>query len=324
MEIILSGGILLAAAIIIGGGLLLYFGAERFISGSSAIAIKLGMTPLIIGLTIVAFGTGSPELIVGVSAAIKGRPGIAIGNIIGANIANILLILGVSSLIKPIRCSLKVIKVDIVMMIVVTLFFCNLLIDGLITRADGIMLLVGVVAYYTFTITMSIKNKDKEQAGVYQKIISKTKGNLRIDLLFIIGGIGLLVIGAEIFLSGILKIADTFHVNDTLLGLSIVAVGTSLPELAASIVASIKNYGEISIGNAISSNIFNILGIIGIAALIKPIDTKGVDIFDIVVLACSSIIILPLAWTKQTLSRLEGAFLLMSYIAYFYYLITKY
>ncbi|MFH1052529.1 MAG: calcium/sodium antiporter [bacterium] len=311
--------ILISVLILIAGGLFLYFGAEGLIRGSASVAIRKGITPLVVGLTIVAFGTSSPEFVVSVAAALRGNAGIAVGNIVGSNICNIALILGIAALISPIKVNVQLIKTDILIMIGVSILLIVMIIfDQTISRFDGVILFAGIILYTGFTLYMAKRKKTNPEG-----IISEIKGKLIKDILFIVGGLIILVIGANLFIDGAIKIAKVLEVSDVIIGLTIVAVGTSLPELATSVLAAIKKQGDISIGNIVGSNIFNILCILGFAALLNPIVLTGanqVNYIDMVVMLLMAIILLPLAWTKLEISRLEGAFLLFLYFGYVYYM----
>ncbi|ROL56502.1 sodium:calcium antiporter [Bacteroidetes/Chlorobi group bacterium ChocPot_Mid] len=305
---------------LLGGAVFLYYGAEGLVKGSASVAIRRGITPLVVGLTIVAFGTSSPELVVSVSAAIRGNAAIAFGNVIGSNICNIALILGISALITPIKVNLQLIKFDILIMIGVTLLLVIMILDSNLGRLDGVILFAGIIAYNIFTMKHA-----KEEKLNNDELIKRLQGKTWKDFFLILGGLVVLVIGANLFITGAIKIAKLLNVSDVIIGLSVVAIGTSLPELATSVVAAVKKQGDISIGNIVGSNIFNILCILGVAAIIQPIILTGanqVNHIDIGVFIIISIILLPLAWTKLELSRLEGAFLLFLYIGYMYYMYT--
>jgi len=296
---------------------MLYFGAEGLVKGSASVALRKGISPLVVGLTIVAFGTSSPEFVVSISAVFNGKAGIAVGNIIGSNICNIALILGFSSLITPIKVNIKLIKTDILIMIFASILLYILILDGNIGRIDGIILFMGIVCYTWYTLYIA----KKEKANSENQAPEKARKPI-IDYIFIIGGLFILVIGANFFIDGAVKIAKVLKVSDVIIGLSIVALGTSLPEMATSIVAAVKKEGDISIGNIVGSNIFNILCILGLAAIIQPMILRGdnsVNFIDIIVMIAMAVILLPLAWTKLQMSRLEGLFLLLLYIGYIYY-----
>ncbi|MDA3843432.1 MAG: calcium/sodium antiporter [Candidatus Kapabacteria bacterium] len=314
---------------LIAGVLLLYFGAEGLVRGSASIALRMRIAPLIVGLTIVAFGTSSPELVVSISAALKGNPGIALGNVIGSNICNIALILGIAAIVRPIKVNIKVIKVDISIMIGITLLLILMLLDGEIDRIDGILLTIGVISYCFFTIFLAKNSNTNNDENELEVSDEKPPHKKWLDIVFIVVGLAILIVGANLFVSGATVIAEYLGASDIIIGLTIVAFGTSLPELATSLVASIKGESDISIGNVVGSNIFNILGVLGITSIIHPIYVGEISMtgtitpVDVGVMVLVAIIISPLAWSKLTISRIEGAFLLFIYIGYVFYLYTK-
>ncbi|MFC2131677.1 calcium/sodium antiporter [Bacteroidota bacterium] len=320
------GSILLSLLGLLAGSLFLYFGAEGLVKGSSSVAIRKGLTPLVVGLTIVSFGTSSPELVVSVSAAIRGNAAIAFGNVVGSNICNIALILGIAALIRPIQVNMRVIKTDIMIMIGVTFVLILMILDDGISRIEGIILFAGIIIYNFVTLYLAKKETSQNQnKNQNQKEETVKSSRSWFDLAIILGGLIILVVGAHLFLNGAIDIARLLGASDVIIGLSIVALGTSLPELATSVVAAIKKEGDISIGNVIGSNIFNILCILGVAAIIRPIELVGansINFIDIIVMVIVSIILLPLAWSKLEISRLEGGFLLFIYIGYMYYMYT--
>jgi cation:H+ antiporter len=298
------------------GSVFLYFGAEGLVRGSSSIAFRFGIKPLVIGLTLVAFGTSSPELAVSLSAALEGNSGISAGNVIGSNICNIALIIGVAALIRPIEVEMKVIKTDISIMVGVTILSIILISDGIISFFDGVILTVGIIVYNVATIYFAKKNGVSED---YAHFVESRKKKY-VDILLVVFGLAGILLGANVFLLGAQGIAIKLGASEALIGLTIVAFGTSLPELATSVVASIKDEGDISIGNAIGSNIFNLLCILGITALVVPIDTTGISAADLAIMLVVAILIIPMAFTKRRLSRIEGAILLFIYFLYVAYL----
>jgi len=320
--------LIFALVAIIGGTIFLYFGAEGLVRGSVSVAFRSGIAPLVVGLTVVAFGTSAPELLVSVSAAVQDKEGMSLGNIIGSNICNIALILGIAAIIRPIKVNIKLIRTDISIMIGVTLLLILMLLDGAVDRGDGILLASGIVAYNIITIYLAKKSKRVTDSGI-EDMKAQSKRKTWKDILFIIGGMAFLVLGAHFFVNGASVIAVYLGASDVIIGLSLLAFGTSLPELATSLVASVKGEGDILIGNAIGSNIFNILSVLGITAIIHPIVvgdismTGEVSPIDIGVMILVAIVLLPLARTKMTISRIEGALLLSIYIGYIYYLYTK-
>ncbi len=322
MEVVTSPDILFPIIYLIIGTILLYFGAEGLVTGSSTLAFRVGITPLVVGLTVVAFGTSSPELVVSVSAALSKQGEIALGNVIGSNICNIALIIGVAAIVRPLHVKPSLIKRDIVLMIGITILMIILVIDGEISRIDGGILFIGIIAYTGITIYLARQGKANNGGPPFEILPGKER-NFWLNITFILGGITILVVGAGIFLEGAKQIAAHLGASEAVIGLSIVALGTSLPELATSIVASFKNESDIAIGNAIGSNIFNILLILGVAAFIYPIVSSGIDKIDLAVVLFISILILPLAKFGMTIGRIKGLFLVSLYVGYIYYLYAQ-
>ena len=300
----------------------LFIGAEGLVRGSSSIAIRLGISPLAVGLTIVAFATSSPELVVSINAAIEGNSGIVVGNVVGSNICNIALILGVAALISPIQVKTQVVRREIPLMIIISFFLLFVLMDGSISRWEGGMFLIGIFAYVGLSYRYVKKDKDDAE------IVKEFEDGIVINpyktwqsVLLIIGGLGLLVIGSNLFVDGAVETAIKFGVSQAVIGLTIVALGTSLPELFTSIVASIKNENDIAIGNAVGSNVFNILSILGISSLINPISNSGVTGIDLIIMMFFTVLILPLSKSGFIIRRWEGAILFIGYVAYIIYLL---
>jgi cation:H+ antiporter len=307
---------------ILGGSVGLFIGAEGLVRGASSLAIRLGISPLVVGLTVVAFATSSPELVVSIKAAIEGNPGIVVGNVVGSNICNIALILGVAAMISPIRVKTQVIRREIPIMIIVSLLLLLILANDSISRVEGFFLVAGIIAYIILGYKYSIKQKDDEEIiKEFEESIPKTPYKIWQSIIFIIVGLGLLVVGSNLFVDGAVAIAENFGVSQAVIGLTIVALGTSLPELTTSVVASFKNENDIAIGNAVGSNVFNVLSILGISSLINPISNTGVTMIDLSIMMFFTILILPLSRSKFTLRRWEGALLFAGYIAYMVYLI---
>jgi cation:H+ antiporter len=305
-----------------GGLILLFVGAEGLIRGSSNLAIKMGITPLVVGLTVVAFGTSTPELVVSLKAALIGNSSISLGNVVGSNIANIALILGVAALIRPLDVHAKVIMREIPIMIGISVLLLLLLIDGELGFFDGLVFVFGIVIYTVVNVMMARKEKNSEVDTEFKEGL-KSKLGIRISIILMIGGLGLLIVGANLFVQSAVAIAKMFNISDAIIGLTIVAVGTSLPELITSIVAAYKKESDIAIGNVVGSNIFNILGILGITALIIPISSVGISYIDLVVMVFTAIILFPLCRSAFSISRFEGAILLIGYFGYVYYLLPK-
>jgi len=307
---------------LMGGVILLFIGAEGLIRGSSNLAIKIGITPLVVGLTVVAFGTSAPELVVSLKAALMGNSSISLGNVVGSNIANIALILGIAALIKPLDVHADVIRREIPIMIGITVLLLLLLIDGELGFVDGVILVIGLIIYLTFSVLIARKEKNHEVAAEFKDGLKSNLG-ITISVILVIVGFGLLILGANLFVQSAVAIAKIFGFSDVVIGLTIVAIGTSLPELITSIVASYKKESDIGIGNVVGSNVFNILGILGITALIIPISTVGISYIDLGLMLVTAIILLPLSRTGFTITRLEGAVLFLGYAGYIYYLLPK-
>ncbi len=309
--------------IILGGILglaLLYYGAEFLVKGGSSIALKMKISPLIIGLTLVAYATSAPELVVSVDAAFNGLGDISIGNVVGSNICNIALILGLCAIITPLKVNAKLLKVDIYLMIAAALalvifYFIN---QG-VNRIEAIFLLLGCFAYTVGSIVSSRRQNDYVQEAADTP--TPVRYNIFVSIFMVAGGVGALIGGAKLFVNSAIYLAQICGVSDAVIGLTVVAVGTSLPELATSVVAAIRREQDIAIGNVIGSNIFNVLAILGIAPLISPIRTDNISYVDMFLMLFLSIALYPIMKSQMTISRKEGALLLAIYIAYTVYLI---
>jgi cation:H+ antiporter len=306
---------------IIGGIVGLFAGAESLVRGSSSLALRLGISPLVVGLTVVAFATSSPELVVSIKAALEGNPGIVVGNVVGSNICNIGLILGVAALISPIRIKTQLIKREIPIMILVGFILLLVLADDSISRLEGVLLILGITSYVIFSYLYARKDKVIETSREFIEAIPKGKEKSAwISILLIVGGLGLLLGGAHIFVNGAVEVAVRLGVSQAIIGLSMVALGTSLPELMTSIVASFRNENDIAIGNAVGSNVFNVLSVLGFSSVISPISSSGVGYIDLTVMMLFMIVILPMSKSGFVLKRFEGAILLAGYFAYILYL----
>lgn len=309
---------LISSLLVVGGLALLAVGAEALVRGSTSIALRFGVTPLVIGLTIVAFGTGSPELFVSVEAAYRGNSGIALGNVVGSNISNIALILGMSSLVRPMRVHSRLIRREIPLMIGVTLILCVLLFDGVLSRLDGLLLTTGSIAYTTFAYLSAKRDRSRVVRDEFDAGIRELGRPAWLDTTLVAVGFVALLIGAKLLLVGATVVATALGVSQVVIGLSIVAIGTSLPELATSVVAAARGEADVAFGNVIGSNILNILCILGVAALIRPFDVQGLRPLDLGVLIGTAVLILPLMWRGSVLNRWEGGALLTGYVIYLY------
>jgi cation:H+ antiporter len=307
---------------LLGGLVMLFIGAEGLIRGSSSLALRIGITPLVVGLTVVAFGTSTPELVVSLKATLLGNSSISLGNVVGSNIANIALILGIAALFRPLKVHANVIMREIPIMIGISTLLIIMLLDGEIGLIDGLIFVLGIIVYTVINVVMARKEKNLEVNKEFKEGLNN-KLSIPISTLFLVAGLALLIFGANLFVQSAVAIAKLFNVSDAIIGLTIVAVGTSLPELITSVVAAYKKEADIAIGNVVGSNIFNILGILGITALIVPINAVGISYIDLGIMLLTAIILFPLSRTGFSISRLEGAFLLAGYVFYIYHLIPK-
>ena len=310
------------------GLVLLVAGAEFLIKGASKLAATFGVSPLIIGLTVVAFGTSAPELAVSLNASLQGQADIALGNVVGSNICNVLLILGVSALIAPLKVAQQLVRLDVPIMIGVSLLLLLFGLDGQIGRSDGVIMFVGGLAYTGFLLYQSRQEKNQDVQDEYAKFgerslsVADTAKNLG---LFAIGAI-MLVSGSQMLIKSAVTIAEFFGASPLIIGLTIIAFGTSLPELATSVMASIRGERDIAVGNVIGSNIFNILVVLG---LTSAVSTTGVEVlasaraFDIPIMVAVAMICLPIFFTDNEVSRREGVLLLGYYVLYIGYLVTN-
>ena len=306
---------LVASFSILGGLVLLALGAEGLVRGASSGARRLGISPLIIGLTVVAYGTSAPELAVSLQAAMGGTPDIALGNVVGSNISNVGLILGVTALVAPVRVQTQILRLDVPIMIGISGLLLGLMWDGLVGRLNGVVLVAGAVAY----TVVCIWGAWDEPRAVVEDLFDEgvpAQGSWGRDLLFGLGGLALLVLGARLLVSGAVTVAEAAGLSTAVIGLTIVAVGTSLPELATSMVAALRGQNDLAVGNVVGSNIFNVLGILGITAVVHPVDATGLTWWDGGVMFAFSLLTLPLFWTGYTFSRLEGSLLLAGYLTY--------
>lgn len=315
--------VILSLIFLITGVVLLYYGAERLIKGSVGLAHQFNVSKLVVGLTIVSFGTSLPELVVTVLAALYGNTDIAVGNVIGSNIANVGLILGLTAVTAPIAVQVSTVRRELPMMIAATIVFTVMVMQGALTFVHGIVLLTALAAYTWLSYSLS----KKESATITSEISKKFDDSPQSikptgGINFIWVGIGLLTVigGAELLVRASVEIARIFEVSEKLIGLTVVAVGTSLPELATSVVAAFKKESDIALGNVVGSNVFNILGIIGVAALLRPLNIHQSFTVDIIVMVSYSLLLFPLTRIGLKVTRLEGLFLVVSYVGYIVWL----
>lgn len=302
-------------------------GAEMLVRGASRIAAALGIAPLVVGLTVVALGTSSPELAVGVGAAWQGQADIAVGNVVGSNIFNILLILGLSALIVPLTVAQQLVRIDVPLLICCSLVLLLLARDGEVSRADGMLLCVGIVAYTSFLVWQARRERDPAVVAEYASHYSG--GSTRRWLMnagLIAFGLVLLVLGANWMVDAAVAFARHLGISELIIGLTVVSIGTSLPEVAASVVAAIKGERDIAVGNAVGSSIYNILLVLGVTAVVAPggvAVAQSVLNFDLPVMIAVAVACLPIFFTGYRIDRWEGAVFLGYYLSYMAYLILQ-
>ncbi|MDO9179752.1 MAG: calcium/sodium antiporter [Agitococcus sp.] len=312
---------LMTLLLLLAGLVLLTFGADVLVKGASSLAGSLSISPLIIGLTVVAFGTSAPEMSVSVSSAFKGAADIAVGNVVGSNICNVLLILGLSAIAASLVVQKQLVRFDIPIMIYGSLIVLLMGIDGVISRIDGLLLFLGIIAYTIFLI------KEARRQGVATvdgaDDIAPPQPLWK-NIILIVGGLVMLVLGSQWLVDGAVEIAKYFGLSELVIGLTIVAVGTSLPELATSVMASLKGERDIAVGNILGSNIFNIGAVLGLSGLIAPNGLPVAQsslIVDIPVMILVALACLPVFLANYTVTRSDGVAFLVCYVVYVLYVV---
>ena len=297
------------------GFVLLIKGADFFVEGSSSLARFLKIPSVIIGLTIVAMRTSAPEASVSINAALAGNTDIAVSNVIGSNIFNGLVVVGICAFISGFKTNKDILKRDMPLNSLITAILCVMIADGILSRLEGILLLAGMIFYIVNMILSALKTRsscpDEKSMPLYKSLI------------FIAGGLVAVIFGGNLVVDNASQIAVSFGVSQNFIGLTIVAIGTSLPELVTSIVATRKGDSGLALGNAIGSNIFNILFILGMSATISPLHILSESVIDCVILLVSGILLFVFAYTKKSMNRTEGAICVLSYIGYTAYLFIR-
>ncbi len=313
--------------------LMLYYGAEWLVKGASSLARSLGLTPLVIGLTVVAFGTSAPELVISIISSFQEKSMIAVGNVVGSNICNIALVLGLASLFMPIKTNASVVKRDIPIMLGISLYLLLISLNSKIGRLEGATLLGGIIIYVCLNYYYAVKATKQASSGerfskeLAAEDIEYISSRAR-QIALIVTGILFVVAGAQILIDSAVKIMHTFGISEKFIGLTVVALGTSLPELATSVVAAIKKEMDISIGNLVGSNVFNILGVLGAASLVRPVLIPGGFIqsgllIDYLVMLFISFLPWAMMRKTNTVMRRDGVVLLFCYVGYIIYLTGK-
>ncbi len=313
------GSLALDTAVVAVGIVVLYFGADWLVRGAARLAGSVGVSPMVVGLTVVSFGTSAPELVVGTVAALGGNPDLAVGNVIGSNMANIGLILGLTALVTPLAVQSRVVWREMPVMLLVTLALYPLSWDGALGFGDGVLLLVALVAYLGF-VFRSVRSEAPAIQGEYEDFVRASIDGrppaLWRDVSLIVGGSVLLVLGGWVIVQGAIGVAARLGVSEVVIGLTVVAVGTSLPELATSLVAALRRETDIAVGNVIGSNIFNIAGILGVVAVLEPIVLPAhILVRELPALLLLCFVLFPLLRSEWRIERWEGAVLVGGYIA---------
>jgi cation:H+ antiporter len=313
---------MLTAAAIVLGLVMLYAGGELLVRGAVGVAVSLGLSPLLIGITLVGFGTSTPELVTSIDAALRGSPGIAVGNVVGSNIANILLILGLGAVIAPIAFTRRALSRDVFVVVLTSLAVVALAAAGEIGRGIGVALVVALAIYLALAQSQErAAERAAEEAAVEAAIPQGGRLSLWLGLPMAVVGIAVVVAGAHLLVEGALKLAVFFGVSDTVIGLTVVALGTSLPELATTATAAFRREGDVALGNVLGSCIFNVFGILGVTAIVQPLIVPAVIFtFDAWVLLATALVLVAFAVTGRRLSRAEGLVFVGAYAVYVGYL----
>lgn len=303
---------MIIALLLLGGLVLLCVGGDLLVRGAESLAVRLGMTPLVIGLTVVAFGTSSPELFISIGAALQDLDDVAIGNAVGSNIANLTLVLGLAAWVYPIRVETQVMKKDAPVLILCSLALCAMLfVSSMLTRGYGALMMLSLAAYVFLCIRWG-KSGHSESTD-RETTASKS---LLPSTLLVVAGLVMLVYGADFFVDGAVQLARNFGISEAVISLTLIALGTSLPEIASTLIASLKGRGELAIGNAVGSSIFNILAILGLTALVTPLSMGNISWIDLAFMTLTVIIVVPILYTEEKMTRFEGAFLVFCYFSY--------
>ena len=313
-------------ASIVFGFALLVWSADRFVDGAASTAKHLGMPSLLIGILIVGFGTSAPEMVVSAIAAYEGNPGLALGNAIGSNIVNIALILGITAIVAPIAVNSKIVKKEIPLLLLIVLFTGYLLLDNTLTLFEGVILLAGFFALVLWSVFAAFRSRGDSFEDQMDIELNEDIMSLKVGIMWLVFGLILLIASSRLLVWGAVGVANSFGVSDLIIGLTIVALGTSLPELAASVMAARKGEHDIAIGNVVGSNMFNLLAVIGIAVIIAPMNSIPLEVLkrDWIVMLLLTIALFVMAYgfkgRNGRINRVEGTILILCYAAYNTYL----
>ena len=308
----------LSLLLIVAGCALLYLGGDMLVSASTFIADRIGMSPVAIGATVVAIGTSAPEFSVSLDAALDGHSDVSVGNVVGSNVCNIILVLGLCGLFRPLRASRTICRIDFPILIAVSLLFTWMVRDFVISRIEGIALVLMLIAYVTWNLRRAASDETIGQAiteEVSEAIGDDTPAWVG-PVLRALGGVICLGLGAKWLVDGSLLTLEPFHLSEAAIGVTVVALGTSVPEIGTSIIAAQKGHGDLAVGNAIGSSVFNILGVLGVTASIRPLAANDVDLMDGAILVAASLIGLVLIARPGGIGRAQGAVLVTTYSIY--------
>ena len=313
-------------ASIVFGFALLVWSADRFVDGAASTAKHLGMPSLLIGILIVGFGTSAPEMVVSAIAAYEGNPALALGNAIGSNIVNIALILGITAIVAPIAVNSKIVKKEIPLLLLIVLFTGYLLLDNTLTLFEGVILLAGFFALVLWSVFAAFRSRGDSFEDQMDIELNEDIMSLKVGIMWLVFGLILLIASSRLLVWGAVGVANSFGVSDLIIGLTIVALGTSLPELAASVMAARKGEHDIAIGNVVGSNMFNLLAVIGIAVIIAPMNSIPLEVLqrDWIIMLLLTIALFAMAYgfrgRNGRINRVEGTILILCYVAYNTYL----
>ncbi len=311
--------LVLGLVVLVGGG-------ELLVRGAGGLARALGLSPLLVGLTVVSFATSAPELAVSVGATLSGNPGLAVGNVVGSNIANVLLVLGLSAVVLPLVVRTQLVRTDVPVMVGLSVLALLLALDGVIGTVDGALLLVLLVIYVTRSVVVSRKQEKAAQAEnpVPGDGPRRTPARTAKDVALVVVGVALLVVGAQLLVDAATEIGTALGISELVIGLTVVAVGTSLPELATSVIAAVRGERDLAVGNVVGSNIFNLGAVLGLTGIISPEGVPleaGAIALDLPVMILVAVALLPVAFTGQAVARWEGALFISYYGFYVTYLV---
>lgn len=307
--------LLLVLAKAAGGLVLLYLGGEGLVRGAAGLAVRLGVQPLTVGLTVVAFGTSMPELVVTLDAATRKVNDIAVGNVVGSNICNITLVMGLAALVRPLEVHRQIVRMDGPVMLAAFVLLILFLLDNRVARAEALILFAGIILYTAFNLWQARREPIVVQKEVMESV-PRDAWPAPVEAGILLAGLGGLVLGGDLLVTAAVDMTRALGVTEAVIGLTVVALGTNLPEIAATVIASLRRHGDIAAGNAIGSNIFNVFSVLGLTALVHPLVRGGVSWLDLGLMTGLALVFQVLLMTRLRLARAEGLVLVSLYAAY--------